>query len=383
VSYPLLPQISHAIGNSLAPSVMPSDKTTHNIPNYPIPLADHSYLANRELWDDYFFSGIAPESSRAFGEKRDQKTVALEFFNFTKPLSVARYLPKLGGPEASKLVDSFFDGVIPNEAAVNNVASHLRVDGMFNVNSTSIEAWKAVLGSLKDRPIVVRNENGVESIAAKDGKTPIMSINAPRDILIEDEAASDPQHWNGRRVLTDDEIEGLATAIVKQVRKRGPFLSLADFVNRRVGTDTELARAGAIQSALDSEDVEINENQNTDRAVDLEVANRFAFPEAEQGAMNYGAPSYVKQGDILTPIAPILSARSDSFIIRAYGESLDSSGNVAAQAWCEAVVERERDYVDTADAAETLPLDLTKAVNKIFGRRFNTISFRWLNANEI
>ena len=167
---------------------------------------------------------------------------------------------------------------------------------MFNVNSTSVEAWKAVLGSLKNRPIVVRSESGVESIAAKDGNTPVANIGAPRDVIAEDASASDPEQWYGRRTLTDDEISSLAEGIVKEIRKRGPFLSLADFVNRRVGTDKELARAGAIQSALDSEDVTINEKQNADRAVASDVANRFKFPEAEEGAMNYGAPSLVKQG---------------------------------------------------------------------------------------
>jgi hypothetical protein len=164
---------------------------------------------------------------------------------------------------------------------------------------------------------------------------------------------------------------------------RGPFLSLADFVNRRVGTDKKLARAGAIQSALDSEDVEINKNQNTDRAVDTAVASRFSFPEAEEGAMNYGAPSFVKQGDILTPIAPVLSARSDSFIIRSYGESLDRAGNVVAKAWCEAVVERSRDYIDPSDEPETITSNLSKTVNRDFGRQFKMISFRWLNSLEI
>ena len=99
--------------------------------------------------------------------------------------------------------------------------------------------------------------------------------------------------------------------------------------------------------------------------------------------MNYGAPSFVKQGDILTPIAPVLSARSDSFIIRSFGESLDRNGNVLAQAWCEAVVERNRDYVDPADEPKTITSDLTKTVNQNFGRRFNIVSFRWLNPREI
>ena len=70
---PLMPQISHAIGNSLASSLIPPDKTEFNLPNNPHPLADHSYLANRALWDDWFLSGIAPQNTPAFTTNRDQK----------------------------------------------------------------------------------------------------------------------------------------------------------------------------------------------------------------------------------------------------------------------------------------------------------------------
>ena len=292
-------------------------------------------------------------------------------------------MPDLGGRNATQLVTSFFSGVLPNDTAVNNIASHLRVDGMFNVNSTSVEAWKTVLGALKDRQVVVRNENGVESIAAADANTPVAGVGAPRDIITRDASSMSRDEWYGRRSLTENEIDGLANAIVKEVRKRGPFLSLADFVNRRVGTDKDLAKSGAIQSALDSTDVVINKNQNTGRAVGQTAANRFAFPEAEAGAMAYGAPSIVKQGDILTPIAPVLSARSDSFIIRAYGETKDKAGNVIARAWCEAVVERDQNHIDPADAPVVLPTALTSQANRTFGRRFDIISFRWLNPGEV
>jgi hypothetical protein len=390
--HPLLPQVSHAIGNSLAPAIMPPDQTEFNglSSDYPQPLADHSYLANRELWDDYFFSGIAPQPAPVFSMARDQKAVALEFFRDGKPLPVARYLPDTGGRDATDLVDSFFSGAVPNMDSIARVASHLRVDGMFNVNSTSVEAWKAILGSLKNHPIVVSDEDGVESIADPDGavtdeKTPVASISAPRDILLEDSTASSPdrnQNWDGRRVLSDDEIDQLARAIVKEVRKRGPFLSLADFINRRVGTDLALARSGAIQAALDSDDAGVNTAQINGRAVDPSDASRFEFPEAEEGAIHYGASSLVKQADILTPIAPILSARSDSFVIRAYGDATNNSGSTA-RAWCEAVVERSRDYLDSSDEPEILPAMLTAEVNRRFGRSFRVRSFRWLNPDEI
>lgn len=380
---PLLPQVSHAIGNSLASSMIAPDRTEGNLAGNPRPLADHSYLANRALWDDWFLSGIAPQPTPAFPQSRDQRSVAGEFFAGNLSLPVARYLPDSGGKDVTQLVSSLFNGSVPTEAAVTNVASHLRVDGMFNVNSTSVEAWKAVLGSLKGQRIVVRDQNGNETISASDADTPVTGAGAVRDMITSDSVVISRDQWDGRRSLTDAEIEALAIAIVREVRKRGPFISLADFVNRRVGTDRELARAGAIQAALDSPDVPINSDQNSDRAVSSAVANRFAFPEAEQGAFSYGAPSIVKQGDVLTPIAPILSVRSDSFVIRAYGEARDASGEVIARAWCEAVVERDREYIDPADEAYLPPSGLTRQVNGTFGRRFNLILFRWLNPQEV
>jgi hypothetical protein len=381
--YPLEPQVSHAIGNSLAPSVIPPEKTVHNVSNYPHPLADHSYLANRALWDDWFLSGIAPQPAPAFPQAKTQEKVAREFFGDAIPLPVARYLPVDTGERLDALMGRLFSAGIPTQTAVDEIASRLRVDGMFNVNSTSVEAWKAVLGALRDRQIVTRAENGMESVKAADGNTPVANVGAPTDTVLKDDANMDAGQWNGRRTLSDDEIGELAQALVREIRKRGPFLSLADFVNRRVGKDTDLARSGAIQSALDDDEVSINKRQNSARSVTGNVASRFAFPEAEEGAMNYGSPSLVKQADILTPIAPILSARSDSFIIRAYGEAKAANGQILARAWCEAVVERGREYVDPSENATTPQVNLAEDVNRRFGREFEIVSFRWLNALEI
>ena len=80
---------------------------------------------------------------------------------------------------------------------------------------------------------------------------------------------------------------------------------------------------------------------------------------------------------------PILSARSDSFLIRAYGESVDTTGKIRARAWCEAQVQRDADYLSTADSRETPPADLTAEENRSFGRRFRVVSFRWLGGQEI
>lgn len=380
---PLLPQISHAIGNSLAPAVIAADKTEGSLPGSR-PLADHSYLANKALWDDWFFSGIAPQFKKTFAGDKDQKTVASEFFAGTSKLPVVRYRPQLDGQDSTTLINSLFTGSNATTTAVDLIASYLRVDGMFNVNSTSIEAWKAILGGLKGRPVVVCDDSGKETIAAtNNANTPVTGILQPVDLVANgggNLAPGDKSQWVGRRELTEGEIDQLAKALVVEIRRRGPFLSLADFVNRRPGSDLDLAKSGAIQSALDSKEVSINKAFN--RAI-APAKDTFAFKQAEEGPMAYGIPGYVKQGDILTPIAPILSVRSDSFIVRAYGESVDAGGNVIARAWCEAVVERDRNYVDPADSATTAVTALTKATNRTFGRRYQIASFRWLSPSEV
>ncbi|MEO0018385.1 MAG: hypothetical protein RLZZ522_1668, partial [Verrucomicrobiota bacterium] len=229
----------------------------------------------------------------------------------------------------------------------------------------------------------IRDANGKETVqAATADVTPVASLLAPDKSVAQGSGtveSNDPAQWVGRRTLSDTEIDRLARNIVKEVRKRGPFISLADFVNRRVGTVKELARAGAIQNALDAPDSKINDAyQSGDRAT---TAKNFQFPEAEQGPISQGIPGIVKQADILTPIAPILSARSDSFLIRAYGEKTDASGKVIARAWCEAVVQRSASFIDPVDLPDKVYTSIS-TINKTFGRRFEMVSFRWLNSSE-
>lgn len=381
---PMLPQIGHAIGNSVAPSMLAKSRTDGTLAGGR-PLADHSYLANQALWDDWFLSGIAPQPT-TFSPARGQKVVAQEFFEGKTELPVARYLANLDGRDVSQLLSEMFSGATPKDTATPLVASLMRVDGLFNVNSTSVEAWKSVLGSLKERDVIVRDQTGAESLTASQD-IPVSNLISPERSVIPSTTHLDVKEasqWVGRRTLTEDQIDQLARAIVKEVRLRGPFLCLGDFINRRVGSDDKLARAGAIQSALDSDEVDINSAfQSGTRAVSGGVATRFAFPGAEEGAAGFGSPGVVKQADILTPIAPILSARSDSFVIRAYGESVDKDGKVLARAWCEATVERDNKFIDASEKADTVVASLRENVNKTFGRRYNVTAFRWLHSDEV
>jgi len=178
------------------------------------------------------------------------------------------------------------------------------------------------------------------------------------------------------------------------VCRRGPFLSLSEFVNRQLSSG-DLALAGTIQAALNR----LSENPATDPFGELKANSTVAvadppspprvqydeeyrFREAAVGHSAYGLPGWTRQADILRPLAPILAARDDSFTIRAYGDARGSNGAILARAWCEATVRRTREFVDPADAADlaTIP---TRPANRAFGRRFEIISFRWLAAGEV
>ena len=83
----------------------------------------------------------------------------------------------------------------------------------------------------------------------------------------------------------------------------------------------------------------------------------------------------------------MISVRDDTFTIRSYGDARDrnDSSKILARAWCEVVVCRRADYTDPTDAREINPhsAQMISEVNKHFGRRFEILSFRWLNPKEV
>lgn len=198
--------------------------------------------------------------------------------------------------------------------------------------------------------------------------------------------------YAGYRSLTDEQIEDLAEKVVEQIRLRGPFLSLSEFVNRQLSTNEDLALAGAIQTAinnLETDPMEILRDPVNALSADAlsvsdpkVIGSGYAFSRAATGSSAYGVPAWIRQADILRPIAPILSVRDDTFTVRAYGDTLDRNGRVIAQAWCEAIVKRTRNFSDQADAADSIDPPVVQR-NVTFGRKYEIVSFRWLNAEEV
>jgi hypothetical protein len=181
-------------------------------------------------------------------------------------------------------------------------------------------------------------------------------------------------------------LEKLARAIVRQVRERGPFLSMAEFVNRRLGTD-DTARSGALQAAIDESGINLAAARDANAGFEI-PANllgdyRYADVAAGTGPSYQGAPGFLTQADLLTVLGNAATPRSDTFTIRGYGEARDANQRVVATAVCEAVVQRFPDWIDPADAVETAPGDLKSVANRVFGRRYQIVSFRWLGDDEI
>ena len=404
----MFPHTLQAIGNSYAHPHISANKAYENWSRTfsadagarQLKIVDHSYLANKALWDDYFFSSISktPRRQKIFGVRRDvtAKTAATKFFFDDEPLPNRRMVPYKNQLDFGKFNTLFTTAQqqLFTDGLADKIASYLMVEGAFNVNSTSVEAWKVFLSSLKGKKVSYLDKDtaltaGVSLQEETPEGTPVSGFTLPNGKATKGSTKdpSSPDQWVGWRELSDTEIEELATAMVKQVKLRGPFLSLSEFINRRLdSSEKALSVKGALQAALDDDDVSINEgfrsaNRKFKQAEISKMNPKFA--EALEGPIAYGSSAYVDQADVLRNFAGQLTPRGDTFVIRTYGDSLDSGGKVRARAWCEAVVQRVPDYLDSKDDSHLKQADLTSDVNKAFGRKLRIVSFRWMSDSEI
>jgi hypothetical protein len=222
------------------------------------------------------------------------------------------------------------DGASPLVTDLQGVLSgrHLLVAGAFNIHSLSATAWQAVLEG-------ARTKQWCASAAGAHGVA-------------------------GSRSLSDAQLAALANAIVARLRQgfpvgkaaNTPFASLNDF-----------ASSGLLQASLDATTINVGKTPGVD-------------------------PDHFGQNDVLALLAPVLTTRSDTFLIRAYGDvqnpvtSTPTSPVIEGRAWCEAVVQRVPDYVDASQDPATPP-SVLNATNRSFGRRFRVVTFRWLSPDDI
>ena len=221
---------------------------------------------------------------------------------------------------------------------------------------------------------------------------------------------------------------------MQEIRLRGPFVSLAHFVNRTGITGSPSSSAsgwlntehatvetsGALQTAIERAGINATAFPSSIPQDAVDVVNTTgngatrgppmadALPKTTPSALTVpgacvtlskstGIPGWLTQADLLQALGPALAARSDTFVIRSYGEALDPintgstvvPANILSRAWCEAVVQRFPDYADVSNPASVDPSGpagsgtTITAANQKFGRKFRIVALRWLSPNDI
>jgi type II secretory pathway pseudopilin PulG len=387
-----LPNFVQPVANSQVSPLMDADKVTMtDTAVAPYELLDHSVLANHALYDNFYFSTFATVGNDS------PETVFENFLNGGLPLPCQAFEPYLpGGETISGAKSKLFSAGKPADTAYQSAAAYQMVRGAFNVNSTNVQAWKAMLASINKGDVVTlwAKSAGLEVVKATG--TPILPMSLINggvvgSATVDADKIDDQEtnEWNGHQELTDTELENLAAKIVDEVRARGPFLSMSEFVNRRIGANSELTRMGALEAAIEKSGInnDLFKTQVPIEAKDIADSNLYPYNTAEASVGNpaAGAPAWVSQGDLLRLIEPAATVRSDTFVIRVCGEAEDAKGNLTARVYAEAVVQRLPEYVDALnDPSVNVYTDASaSAANKSFGRRVSVVSFRWLDSNEI
>lgn len=336
---PYANQPAFAFGNSFADPHIPRNRIATRRDG--LSFADLSWLINDALWDRYFFTGKVP------GEAID--------FTAGEGLPNRRLIPNDFNVSSAQL-----DAV--------DAAAHLRLDGPFNINSLSINAWATFLAGL--------GGEGMSSIDALAGGT----INLPdafhRFWRLLQPMGLDTDSWRaGFRDLTAADVRSLAEAMVNLIQDRGPFMHLSDFANRPL-TDDTTAHSGVVQAAIDASDI------NADViAAHGERNAAYPFPDNAATSQAAAATPYLTQGDILAALGPLMTTRGDTFKIRTYGAGLNPFNNQpTVEVYLEAVVQRTVTPVNPS-AEDPLVPDAS-AVND-FGRRYEIVSLRWLKREDL
>jgi hypothetical protein len=278
--------------------------------------------------------------------------------------------------------------------------------GGFNVNSTSPVAWRAVLSGLRFSAINPFQRVVVDASAIPNdytGSQAGVGQAVAEEILADSSLADDigtggpaffrfPQsaqetfgdssgtidgllpkqtfrkglrggsETGVSQQLTTSQLESMAQVIVGLVRTKmavsGPFRSMEEFL----APQAIFGGANLLEKAI------------ADSAIN--PATLTANPVSGFTDPGFGSLT-LTSADIMTALAPYFRVRSDTFVVRTYGEVINpATAVVTARAWCEATVQRFPETVDADD-------DVVAPRVPGFGRRFKITQFRWLSPTDI
>ncbi|WP_309386339.1 pilus assembly PilX family protein [Cerasicoccus frondis] len=389
------PVYNRAVGNGFLHPMLEPDEVWDGAYN-----VDRSYFLNSTLFDSYYFSGLADNGGAFALNQKDSSQLLDDFLDGEDSQINPAYELLVPEDQSRESVAEIIEET-PGEAYLR-LAAFLGVKGAFNINSTSVDAWAAMLSSSRGKAVMYNDLNVGNFAEETDAeRTPVISKTFPAGASAESQSgnyqSANAALWSGFRSLSDAQIQGLAKEIVAQVKARGPFLSLGQFFNREISNRDAYNTKGAVQAAIDEAGLNTSADEgalndalqtrfdsNTVTSEDIAAITRLASPDTLLGDRNEGLPGYITQAELLKPIIPVLSARSETFIIRSYGDVRDVDGTVT-EAWCEAVVQRQTNYVGSTDATgpKRWETPTTGSTAERFGREFKIISFRWLSKDEV
>ena len=255
------------------------------------------------------------------------------------PLGVAHLRP------ISKLSNS--------EVRQQDAAEHLLMAGGFNINSTSISAWEAMLS---------RTIYGWEY-----GATPIDLKNAFLNLAEGTDGASEAVGAiaNEADFNTDNPVADGRLAMKQAIRRL---------------SDTQINSLA--ESVVDALDIHFaNNSLFSDLAtfVSAGILDKAIIDSGINGRIARYSPAYISQNLILEMLAPYLAVRADTFTIKSYGTTKNPlTGEPIAEVICEATVQRLPQRFD--GSTPRIQEEATTNGNT-FGRRFEIVDIAWSSVN--
>ncbi len=322
---------------------------------------------NTLAWfDRYYFSGLSrSDTPENYDNARGLPNPALVPFRLSHPQT------DLAEWQASASDDAQHSTELASKALVRN---------RFNLNSTSVAAWKAALGGLRihdwayldypedssDLSTLTTAQDSRTRMFARFSQSLSETYDAPPTPEFEESEPVAPSAYyrRGARYFDADEIEALASEIVRRLKLRGePFYSMEAFLSpETTGGSSLLEQAIATVFAPEG-------RQKWDQTWETQGVRGGPSAIIE---IDHFSPGFLTQADVMTAIGPMLAPRSDTFKIRARAESYSPQGQTIGSATLEATIQR-------------LPeaLDPTAPINQPTERKLQLISIRWLSDDEI
>jgi len=347
------------------------------------------------VFDGYFFSGLASSADKPDMQKGE-------------PLPNWNLIPVRSGSVSDPVtITTLLDGTA-NEGYTSR---YLLQAGGFNVNSIRPQAWRAILSGLRvksdeafqvakidnatgsqdgsnlesvtfdqntaelgpghEQGVFARFPQSAQEVYSADGDVHAQLLDTESfrlGVRGVNSSISNINSAHNYHYMTTVQLDVLSSEIAQSISKRqsskGPYHSLKEFLTETVNSSGQSALEEAIAKA----------GVNAD-----EIADSVAKVNASTGL--FSAPGFssstLTQADLISGIAPYLKVRSDTFIIRTYGDtSVPGIDEVKSQVWLEAKVQRVPETFNVDD-------NLVHPNSTGHGRKLKIISIRWLSHSDI